>query len=88
MPINNGHFKIRDDMKQLSATEFKAKCLALLDTVKRTREPVEITRHGKPVARIVPCTSKPEKFVNPLKGSIRFEHDLVAPIGERWDADR
>ena len=73
-------------MKQLSATEFKAKCLAMLDNVQRTREPVEITRHGKPVARIVPVTKDAGDFVNPLKGSIRFEKDLVAPTGETWDA--
>ena len=75
-------------MKQLSATEFKAKCLAMLDNVQRTREPVEITRHGKPVARIVPVTKGEPDFVNPLKGSIRFEKNLIAPTGEAWDVDK
>jgi prevent-host-death family protein len=75
-------------MKQLSATTFKAKCLAMIDDVRRTGEPVEITRHGKPVARIVPCTRDVEGFVNPLKGSILFEKDLVAPTGERWNAEQ
>ncbi len=75
-------------MKQLSASEFKAKCLALIDNVQRTREPVEITRHGKPVARIVAITQDAADFVNPLKDSIKFEKDLVAPTGEPWDVDR
>jgi prevent-host-death family protein len=75
-------------MKQLSATEFKSKCLSLIDNVQRTREPVEITRHGKPVARVVPVSQGAKGFVNPLKGSICFEKDLVAPTGEVWDADK
>ena len=74
-------------MKQLSATEFKARCLALLENVRRTGEPVEITRHGKPVARIVPCTKDSAGFINPLKGSILFPKDIVAPTGEHWDAE-
>lgn len=75
-------------MKQLTATEFKAKCLAILDNVQRTREPAVITRHGKPVARIVPITHDSADFVNPLKGSIRFEKDLVAPLDAQWDAEK
>lgn len=79
---------IGNHMKQLSATEFKVKCLALLDAASRTREPIEMTRHGKPVTRIVPCAKSATNFANPLKSSILFEQDLVAPTGEPWDAER
>ena len=41
-------------MKSLSSTEFKAKCLAVLDEVARTGEPVTILKRGKPVAQLVP----------------------------------
>ncbi|MEA3291000.1 MAG: type II toxin-antitoxin system Phd/YefM family antitoxin, partial [Pseudomonadota bacterium] len=38
----------------ISATDFKAKCLKLLDDVARTHEPVVVTKRGKPIAKVVP----------------------------------
>ncbi len=43
-------------MIEVSISEFKAKCLALLEQVRKTREPIRVTRHGKPVAEVVPPT--------------------------------
>ena len=42
-------------MKQMPAGEFKARCLKVMDQVHKTREPVVITKHGKPVAKLVPA---------------------------------
>ena len=39
---------------QIPAGEFKAKCLQLMDKVARTREPIVITKRGRPVAKLVP----------------------------------
>jgi len=46
-------------MKQIPAGEFKAQCLALMDLVSQTGEPVLITKHGKPMAKLVPAERRP-----------------------------
>lgn len=73
-------------MKTVSATEFKARCLALLEEVRRTRRPLLVTRHGKPVAEVAPHAPDKDGRFNPLKGSILRQDDLVAPIDTRWDS--
>jgi prevent-host-death family protein len=73
-------------MKDVTATEFKSRCLALIDEVHRTRHPLRITRHGKPVAEIVPPSAVADQDSNPLKGSILFQDDLIAPVAVDWDS--
>jgi prevent-host-death family protein len=53
--------------KQISATQFKARCLRLLDEVERTGESLVITKHGRPVARV-----EPPKPPEDLRGSVTF----------------
>ena len=74
------------DMKTVSASEFKSRCLALLEEVRRTRRPLLVTRHGKPVAEISPHVPVKSEGENPLKGSILFQDDLIAPVDVRWDS--
>ena len=74
--------------KSVPATQFKARCLALLEEVRETRQPLLVTRHGKPVAEIVPYTPGEAHRANPLKGSIVFQGDLIEPIPEQWDSAR
>ena len=72
------------DERTLSATQFKARCLALLDDVAASRRPLVVTKHGKPVARVVAIDDEPS-----LEGSVRFlvdDDELVEPL-EPWDAD-
>ena len=45
-------------MEEVAISEFKAKCLALLERVRQTKKPLRITRFGKPVAEVVPATPK------------------------------
>lgn len=69
----------------LTATRFKAQCLALLDEVAETGESLLITKHGQPVARVDPVQPPAS-----LRGSVTFasaDEDLIAPLSERWDAD-
>jgi prevent-host-death family protein len=70
-------------LRKVPAGEFKAKCLALLDDVASTGENLVVTKHGKPVAVVVPFT-EPDSLI----GSILHEEDLVEPTGEVWDAER
>lgn len=69
--------------KTIAAGQFKAECLALLDRVARTGQPIIVTKRGKPVARLVPLEETPEKS---LAGSVLFDDDLVSPIEDEWDA--
>ena len=72
--------------KSVAATEFKAHCLALLEEVRQTRQPLLVTRHGKPVVEISPYMSRSSEQPNPLKGSLLFEGDVISPIEEKWDS--
>ncbi len=72
-------------MKTISVTEFKTRCLALLSEVAEHHETLIVTKHGKPVARVLPYAA--ESDVNPLKDSVLFETDLVSPIDEAWDVE-
>jgi len=72
-------------MKTVPAGQFKAQCLALLDDVAKTCEPIIVTKYGKPVAQVMPCGG-PDSSENPLKDSIVFQDDIVSPLDEKWDA--
>ena len=69
----------------IGAGEFKARCLQLLDAVAERREPLVITKRGKPVARLVPIAPEGKLF-GALAGSVVNEADIVAPIDADWDA--
>jgi prevent-host-death family protein len=66
------------------AGRFKAECLALLDRVEATGEPLVVTKRGRPVAEVVPIRKKRR----PLEGSVRVRGDVVGPILDDWDIDR
>lgn len=69
--------------KSIPAGEFKAKCLGLLDDVNRTGEPLVITKHCKPIARLIPIRPGVEE----VRKTLRFEiaSDIVEPLdAEDW----
>jgi prevent-host-death family protein len=71
-------------MKNLSASDFKAKCLSILDDIVRTGDTVTITKRGKPVARLVPYLDKGKTYPQDrLKGSVKVVGDIVSPV---WSA--
>ena len=72
--------------RQINAARFKAECLALLDDVAATGQPIIVTKRGKAVACVVPVEEPPS-----LRGSVRIlvsEDELLAPIDEVWDVER
>lgn len=71
-------------MKTLSATRFKEQCLSLLDEV--GPEGIVITKHGKPVARLVPYESDCRGLIGILKGKMRIKGDILS-TGLKWDAE-
>jgi prevent-host-death family protein len=70
----------------IKASEFKAKCLAVIDEVERTRQPVVITKRGKPVAELVPHAPKKRNAWGVLKGQLFIEGDIISPIDVEWEA--
>jgi antitoxin (DNA-binding transcriptional repressor) of toxin-antitoxin stability system len=59
-----------------------------MDEVQETGEEITITKHGKPVARLVPARpEKPKPIWGCREGSIEILDDIVAPTGEKWDAE-
>ncbi len=71
----------------IGAGDFKAKCLQLLDDVAEHREPLVITKRGKPVAKLMPMPPDTPLF-GALAGSVLDQADIIAPIDTKWDAVR
>ena len=69
----------------IAASEFKATCLALLDLVADSSEEIVITKHGRPVARLVPMPPPPTALI----GSVTYPDDdaLLSSTGDVWEAD-
>jgi prevent-host-death family protein len=74
-------------MKEVSISEFKAKCLALLENVRRTRTPIRVTRFGKPVADVIPPTVIQDRsaWIGSMKDSIEILGDIVSPADDEGD---
>lgn len=74
-------------MIQISAGEFKAKCLKLMDFAEQKHETIIITKRGLPVAKLVPYEKKPTRLFGFMKGSVTIKGDIIEPIKEDWDAE-
>ena len=70
----------------MSAADFKAKCLDVLDQVAERREPVVVTKRGKPVAQVVPIVRRPKQLWGAMKGEIEIRGDIVTPLDVEWEA--
>jgi prevent-host-death family protein len=66
-------------MKKMAAGSFKIHCLAVMDEVQAKRETVLITKHGKPVAKLVPADQEADDIYNFLAGKGAIVGDVVAP---------
>ena len=73
--------------RMIKASEFKAKCLALLDEVERAGENLVITKKGKPIADVVPHkTEKKRQLFGLLKGRLEIVGDIISPLDVEWEA--
>ena len=66
-------------MRKMAAGSFKAHCLAVMDEVQDKRETVVITKHGKPVAKLVPADEDGDEIYNFLRGKGVATGDIVSP---------
>ena len=74
-------------MKQMPAGQFKARCLAVMDEVFHSGEPVLITKRGKPVAKLVPAERQTDNVFGYMADRVKIVGDIVSPITplEDWE---
>ena len=74
----------------MAVSEFKAKCLAVLQRVRRTGRPVLVTRFGEPVAQVgpPPVPERDRGWIGALSGKGRITGDIVQPVvaEAEWEA--
>ena len=73
--------------RTIKASEFKAKCLRLMDEVAESGDEIVITKNGKPVSRLVPYREKPEAPFGRYKDLIQIHGDIVSPMPSEWFED-
>ncbi|MCE5360115.1 type II toxin-antitoxin system Phd/YefM family antitoxin [Candidatus Igneacidithiobacillus taiwanensis] len=72
----------------INASEFKAKCLKLIDEVATTHEPLVISKRGKPLVKLVPVVDEtPASMFGYMQGTITIHGDIVAPVDDLWSAE-
>jgi prevent-host-death family protein len=73
-------------MKEVAISEFKAKCLALLDEVQKTKQSILVTRRGHPVAEVSPPKPKENRvWIGSMKGMSKILGDIVSPATDEDD---
>ena len=77
-------------MQEIAISKFKATCLAVLEHVRKTGEPIVVTRFGHPIARIEPPTAQPARRIRlgAMAGTAKILGDIVGPISDisDWEA--
>ena len=77
-------------MLKINASEFKARCLRLLDDVARTGEGITVLKRGKPIAQVVPVVESKHRYPQEsLRGTVEILGDIVSPClsPEDWEAE-
>jgi len=72
--------------REVSAGEFKARCLAMMDEVRDRGGQYIITTRGVPVAKLVPVRTARRPFLGSMKGTVKTLGDIVSPLDEPWNA--
>ena len=74
--------KRKKSMQEVAISEFKAKCLSLLEEVSKTRTPLRVTRRGKAIADVIPASSETEErsWIGSMSDSIEIVGDIVSPV--------
>ena len=73
--------------RTIKASEFKARCLKLMDEVAESGEEIVITKHGRPVSKLAPYREKPKAPFGRHRDIIRIIGDIIEPIDVEWEAE-
>jgi prevent-host-death family protein len=75
--------------QQVGAAEFKTRCLELMDRVRETGVEYVVTKHGEPVAKLVPCSpAKKRPILGSMRGTVLYYERPLDPLDEDWDVNR
>ena len=75
-------------MRTIKASEFKAKCLKLMDELAQSGEPLVVTKNGRPIAQLTPISRERRSIWGLHKGQIEILGDIIEPIDADSEADR
>jgi prevent-host-death family protein len=76
---------MRSQPKSITTGVFKSRCLEVIDNVARTRQPVIVTKGGRPVAKVVPTETRRSQN---LLGTVKFHGNIVKPILDKWEIEQ
>ena len=74
-------------VRTIKASEFKARCLKLMDEVADNGAEIVITKNGRPVSRLVPYRKKPDTLFGIDRGKLEIHGDLDEPLDVAWEAE-
>jgi prevent-host-death family protein len=76
-------------IQEVAISEFKAKCLSLLEQVSKTKTPLRVTRRGQPIADVIPASSDVEQrgWMGSMSGTIEITGDILSPVIEISDIE-
>ena len=72
--------------RTIKASEFKSKCLKLMDEVAETGVEIVITKNGKPVAKLTALHERPKSLFGIDRGRLKIIGDIVSPMDVEWEA--
>ena len=73
--------------RTMKASEFKAKCLKLMDEVAQTGDEIIITKNGQPIAKLAPYRERPKSWFGRDRDKLRILGDIISPVDVEWEAD-
>jgi prevent-host-death family protein len=74
--------KTKRPTREIAISEFKAKCLSLLEEVNKTKRPLRVMRRGKPIAEVFPALPDVEEksWIGSMSGTMEITGDIVSPV--------
>ena len=73
--------------RTMKASEFKAKCLKLMDEVAAGGDEIVVTKNGRPTAKLVAYRKKPRSLYGAGRGRMKIIGDIVSPVELEWEAE-
>lgn len=79
---------VQSTARSIKASEFKAKCLKLMDEVANNDEEIVITKNGRPTAKLVAYRQKPKTWFGADRDKLEITGDIISPIDVEWEAEQ
>lgn len=76
-----------ENVRTITASEFKAKCLELMDEVAESGVALVITKNGHPVSRLIPYREMPQAPFGRDRDIIQIHGDIIEPLDAEWEAE-